>query len=49
MIFLVSDPPGPIDNSNIFVLKGNTKVLKPSKSLQDLYQQATIMLKKILL
>ena len=31
MIFLVSDPPGPIDNSNIFVLKGNTKVLKPSK------------------
>lgn len=48
MTFLVSDPPGPIDNSNIFILKGNTKVLKPSKFLQDLYQQATIMLKILL-
>ena len=46
MALFVSDPPGPIDNSNIIVLKGNTKVFKLSKFFWDLYQQVIIMVKK---
>ena len=31
-----SDPPGPIDNSNILFTKGNTKVLRTSEYFEEL-------------
>jgi len=30
-LYCFSDPPGPIDNSNILFMKGNTKILRASE------------------
>lgn len=48
MTVFVSDPPGPIDNSNIIVLKGNTKVLRASRYLWDKLP-STIIVKTVIL
>lgn len=41
------DPPGPIDNSNIIVLKGNTKVLRASSEYGQLSRETWTFLHDI--
>ena len=36
-VYITLDPPGPIDNSNILFVKGNTKVLRASKYIAQFF------------